>query len=189
MDITKNQLEAVRYQLKKIGQSASNDEIREAARSLESFDAVKVAELVLTSRNTQLSTSQAGLTISQKQELVKIQAGFMGIELSQVEIQNIASSADNQITDNIDFLLEVQGLIKEFLSKRNQQFQHQTAQIVDGIAAIINDGEQELAQIVTNTNERLRDIVGQCQAVKTDYKSPYKSRIQSMRESLGLSAQ
>jgi chemotaxis regulatin CheY-phosphate phosphatase CheZ len=199
MELTKSQVEQVRYQLKKLGASAGNDEIRQAAANYSEFDAVVIAQHIVNGQELAKSTltvqpvqpvksSQLGLTVPQKQELVKIQAGFMGIELNQLEIQTIASQADTAIADNIEFLREVKGLIREFLAVRNQNFQSKTSQIVNDIADVINAGEIELSQIVTQTNDRLNSIVNQCKEVATDYKSDYKSRLQGMRESLKLSA-
>lgn len=196
MELTKSQVEQVRYRIQKLGSSAANEQIREAAANYSEFDAVVIAQHVVNGQKLSkvetsiqpLNNSQSGLTIPQKQELVKIQAGFMGIELNQLEIQTIASQADTAIADNIEFLREVQGLIREFLAVRNQKFQSKTSQIVNDIADVINAGEIELSQIVTQTNDRLNSIVNQCKEVATDYKSPYQDRIKSMRESLKLPA-
>lgn len=189
MELNKNQVEAVRYQLKKIGQAGSNDEIRTAASQFDNFDAVAISQTVLTNRTSDLTPQQSpGLTVAQKSDLVTMQAGFMGIELTQLEVQNIVNNTDESITDNIEFLREVQQLIKDFLTVRNAQFNQQTNQIVENIAGVIRDGETELAQIMTNTNERLRDIVEQCKEQKANYKSPYKSRLESIREMLKVSA-
>ncbi|MHC5612523.1 MAG: hypothetical protein ACYTXA_16290 [Nostoc sp.] len=196
MELTKSQVEQVRYQIKKLGASAANDEIRQAAANYSEFDAVVIAQHIVNGQKLSVvessiqpvKNSQLGLTVPQKQELVKIQAGFMGIELNQLEIQTIASQADTAIADNIEFLREVKGLIREFIAVRNQNFQSKTSQIVNDIADVINAGEIELSQIVTQTNDRLNSIVNQCKEVATDYKSDYKSRLQGMRESLKLPA-
>jgi len=197
MELNKSQLESIRYQIKKLGGTAGNDEIRSVAANYSEFDAVLIAQHVVNEQlkvSSSLSvqpvqpvkSSQLGLTVPQKQELVKIQAGFMGIELNTHEIQTIASQADTGIADNIEFLTEVKGLIKEFLAVRNQNFKSKTNQIVNDIADVINAGEIELSQIVTNTNDRLNSIVSQCKEVATDYKSPYQDRIKGLRQTLGL---
>jgi DNA replication protein DnaD len=123
MELSKSQLESIRYQIKKLGETAGNDEIRKASESFQDFDAVVIAQHVinsqefaktaLTVQNSQpVQNSQSALSVSQKQELVKIQAEFLGIELSQPEIQAIACQADSKIQDNLEFLREVQSLIK-----------------------------------------------------------------------------
>lgn len=196
MQVDKNQVEAIRYQLKKIGQAASNNEMRKAAEQFDTFDALAISQAVIKNRSNSLETvnqvsnlqpNQNALTTTQKSELVSMQAGFMGIELSQLEVQNIVNKTDETITDNIEFLREVQQLIKDFLAVRNEQFQKHTNQIVEDIAGVIRDGEVELAQIMTGTNERLRDIVDQCKQAKMEYRSPYKSRLEGIREMLKIS--
>jgi chemotaxis regulatin CheY-phosphate phosphatase CheZ len=190
MNLERKDYEAVRYQLKKEGyQNITNEEIRKACEGIETFNAIEIAVKVIENRDSKVTLSKPslGLTVAQKHELVQIQAGFMGIELNTLEIEKIASSANNDITDNIEFLQEIRNIITEFLAVRNQQFQNHTSKIVNDIADVINAGEIELVQIVTDTNERLSEIVKQCQERKANYKSPYRDRLESIKESLGLS--
>ena len=199
MTLERNQYESVRYQLKKlVGEETyktsgyTNEEIRIAAEDVKPFEALTIANRVLANRTTQLAKQEKeeqiqALTVAQKHSLTKMQADFMGITLSENEIQKIASSANNEITDNIEFLLEVKQLIEAYLAHRNEQFQKQTSNIVQDIADVINAGNDELARITEETNETLRDIVSQCEEIKRDYKSPYKDRLESIRELLKVS--
>lgn len=199
MTLERNQYESVRYQLKKlVGEETyktsgyTNEEIRIAAEDVNPFEALTVANRVLANRTSQLAKQEKNeqvqaLTVAQKHSLTKMQADFMGITLSENEIQKIASSANNEITDNIEFLLEIKQLIETYLAHRNEQFQKQTSNIVRDIADVINAGNDELAKITEETNETLRDIVSQCEEIKRDYKSPYKSRLESIRELLKVS--
>ncbi|MFM6158435.1 MAG: hypothetical protein ACKPE3_36500, partial [Sphaerospermopsis kisseleviana] len=114
MILNKNQIEAVRYQVKKQDQTCTNDEIRTSADKFKEFDAVLIANDVVNSRK--LSTSQNEelttaielknedsmlsllestptnntLTTTQKHELVKIKSVELGIDLVDVEVIKIA---------------------------------------------------------------------------------------------------
>lgn len=50
MQLTKNQVEAVRYQLKKLDMTASNEDIRLASDNFEQFDALAIADLIVKNR-------------------------------------------------------------------------------------------------------------------------------------------
>ncbi|MBD2503929.1 hypothetical protein [Anabaena azotica] len=200
MALERKDYEAVRYQLKKlVGEDKynlnkyTNNEIRIAAENFQEFDPVAIANQVVANRSTEIvqetnaeieSEQSKALTISEKRSLAKMQASYMGIALSEIEIEQIVSSASNEITDNIEFLLEVKGLIQAYLANRNAMFQRQTSGIVEDIVDVINAGNDELARITEDTNETLRGIVEKCNGMKEDYKSPYKSRLESIRELL-----
>ena len=64
MLLNKNQIEAVRYQVKKLNSTCTNDEIRNSADKFKDFDAVLIANDVVSCRTTDLTT------IPQNHELV-----------------------------------------------------------------------------------------------------------------------
>jgi hypothetical protein len=216
MILNKNQIEAVRYQIKKLGTTCTNDEIRNSADKFKDFDAVLIANSIVNARATDLTTipqneelspatksnnddsmlsllevptPQANtLTTTQKHELVKIKSVELGIDLIDTEVIKIADMVSTQINDSVDFLNEVTALIQEFFTNRNKQVKDIVNQKVNDIATIINTGNEQLGDIFNGSNERLNSIVNECSKVNTDYKSTYKTKLESIKEILKLPA-
>ena len=216
MLLNKNQIEAVRYQVKKLNSSCTNDEIRNSADKFSDFDAIAIANDVVNSRNSELSTitqnqeltpvtesnnddsmlsllnkptSQSNtLTTTQKHALIQIKSQELGIDLSVTEIYKISDMVTEQINDSIDFLNQVGLIISEFFTNRNNQVQDIVNQKIEDIATIINTGNEQLGDIFNGANKRLMDVASDCNRVNTDYKSTYQSKLESIREMLKLSA-
>jgi hypothetical protein len=123
------------------------------------------------------------LTLAEKQSLIKIQAVQMNIELTESEILQIVDSNKNQETDLIDYLVQVRSLIQSFIDLRNQELQQTTQRIVSDIANIVDSGYKSRERIIDETNQTLQDIVNQT-SQSTDYKSTYRHRLESIRETL-----
>ena len=216
MLLNKNQIEAVRYQIKKLGSTCTNDEIRVSADKFKDFDAVIIANDVVNNRTTELSTIPQNqeitpaiessnddsmlsllnnptpqsntLTTTQKHALIQIKSQELGIDLSVTEITKISDMVTEQINDSIDFLNQVGLIIAEFFTNRNNQVRDIVDQKLNDITQIINTGNDELGDIFNGANKRLMDIANQSSQVKTDYKSSYQSKLESIREMLKLSA-
>jgi len=216
MLLNKNQIEAVRYQLNKLSTKGTNDEIRNSAEKFKEFDAILIANDIVNSRVSELSTiPQNGeltpvtessnddsmlsllevpapksntLTTTQKHSLIQIKSQELGIDLSVTEITKISDMVSDQINDSINFLNEVGSIISEFFNSRNNQVQQVVNQKIDAITTIINTKNEQLGDIFNSANQRLIDIASDCNREKTDYKSSYKDRLESIKEILKLSA-
>jgi hypothetical protein len=215
MLLNKNQIEAVRYQIKKLGSTCSNDEIRNSAEKFNDFDATLIANDVVNDRVTDLSTipqneliesptesnndsmlsllevplpQKSTLTTTQKHALIQIKSQELGIDLSVTEITKISDMVSEQINDSINFLNEVGGIISEFFTSRNNQVQQVVEQKINDIANIINAKNEQLGDIFSSANQRLIDIASDCNREKTDYKSTYQSKLDTFKEILKLSA-
>jgi len=216
MLLNKNQIVAVRYQVKKLNSTCSNDEIRNSASKFKDFDAILIAHDIVNSRNSGLSIipqneeletvteSSADdsmlsllevpapknnqLTTIQKHDLIQIKSRELGIDLSLNEITKISDMVSDQINDSISFLNEVGSIISEFFSNRNDQVQGIVNQKINDIANIINTKNEQLGDIFSSANQRLNDIAGECNQVNTDYKSTYRDKLESIREILKLPA-
>lgn len=216
MLLNKNQIEAVRYQLKKLNSSGTNDEIRNTADKFKDFDAILIAndivssrasELLIVPQNEDLTTAtesnstdsmlsllevptpqKSTLTTTQKHALIQIKSQELGIDLSLNEISKISDMVSEQINDSINFLSEVGLLISEFFTNRNNQVQDIVNQKIEDIATIINTGNEQLGDIFNGANKRLIDIASDCNREKTDYKSTYRDKLESIKEMLKLSA-
>ena len=216
MLLNKNQIEAVRYQCKKLNSTCSNDEIRNSASKFKDFDAILIANDIVNSRNSGLSIipqheeletvteSNADdsmmtllevpapksntLSTTQKHDLIQIKSQEMGIDLSATEIYKISDMVSDQINDSINFLNEVGSIISEFFTNRNNQVQQAVEQKINDIANIINTKNEQLGDIFNSANQRLTDIASECNREKADYKSTYRDKLESIREILKLPA-
>ncbi|MFM6346824.1 MAG: hypothetical protein ACKPFK_16970, partial [Dolichospermum sp.] len=118
MQVNKNQIEAVRYQLKKLNTTSTNEEIRLTANGFNDFDAVLIANQIVANKTQSLvigddvatedltevketliteddDSAIAPLAAANKSELVANTANSLGIELSTTEIDHIADNFDN----------------------------------------------------------------------------------------------
>jgi hypothetical protein len=128
------------------------------------------------------------LTTTQKHDLIQIKSQELGIDLNINDISKISDMASDQINDSISFLNEVGFLISEFFSNRNNQVQQAVTQKINDIATIINTKNEELGDIFSSANQRLIDIASDCNREKTDYKSSYQSKLETIKETLKISA-
>lgn len=215
MLLNKNQIEAVRYQIKKLGSTCTNDEIRNSADKFSDFDAIAIANDVIGSRNSELTTihqneeltpatesnnddsmlslldtatPQNTLTTTQKHALIQIKSQELGIDLSVTEITKISDMVSLQINDSIDFLNQVGLIITDFFNNRNNQARQIVDEKIEDIARIINSKNDELGDIFNSANNRLMDIASSCNRERSDYKSTYRDKLESIREMLKLSA-
>ena len=220
MLLNKAEIEKIRYQLTKLGTKGTNDEIRNSAEKFKDFDAVLIANDVVSSRTSELTTIPQNdelepatehatessnddsmlsllnnptpqtntLTTTQKHALIQIKSQELGIDLNVQEITKISDMVSEQINDSIDFLNEVGILISEFFTNRNNQVQDIVNQKIEDIAQIINTGNEQLGDIFNGANKRLMDIANESNQVKTDYKSSYRDKLESIREILKLPA-
>jgi len=216
MLLNKNQIEAVRYQIKKLGSTCTNDEIRNAADKFKDFDAILIANDIVSSRASDLSNipkneeletvvesdrgdsmmtllevpvpQKNALSTTQKRALIQIKSQELGIDLSLNEVTKISDMVSDQINDSINFLNEVGTIIDEFFNSRNSKVQGLVNQKINDIATIINTKNEQLGDIFSSANQRLIDIADECNREKTDYKSTYRDKLESIKESFKLSA-
>jgi hypothetical protein len=202
--------------VKKLNSTCSNDEIRNSASKFKDFDAILIANEIINSRTSGLSTipqheeletviesntddsmlsllevsvpQKSTLTTTQKHALIQIKSQQLGIDLSATEITKISDMVSDQINDSINFLNEVGSIISEFFTNRNNQVQSIVEQKINDIATIINAKNDQLGDIFSSANQRLNDIASDCNREKTDYKSAYQSKLESIREILKLPA-
>jgi hypothetical protein len=202
--------------VKKLNSTCSNDEIRNSAENFKDFDAILIANDIVNSRTSGLSIipqheeletvtesntddsmmtllevsvpKNNQLTTSQKHDLIQIKSQELGIDLNTTEISKISEMVSDQVSDSINFLNEVGTIISEFFSNRNDQVQGIVNQKINDIATIINTKNEQLGDIFSSANQRLVDIASDCNQVKTDYKSSYRDKLESIREILKLSA-
>lgn len=207
MQLSKNQLEAVRYQIKKLNQTCTNDEIRNCANNFDNFDAILIANQIINNRINEENSiiiennndgvislfnrdthTQSTLTTTQKHALIQIKSQELGINLNINEVQKISDMVSIQISDSINFLNEVGIIIKEYFDSRNNNVKNIVNQKIEDIATIINTKNEELGDIFNGANQRLIDIANDCNREKSDYKSGYQDKLESIREILKLSA-
>jgi hypothetical protein len=199
MELTKNQIEAIRYQLKKNNLNASNDEIRLVSNDFSDFDAILIADKIIFNKSNSLSIKsddldnsmidlyqKSELSKSEKNNLIKIKSQELGIDLNINEITQISDMVSEQINDSINFLNEVGIIISEFFTSRNNQVKDIVNQKVEDITTIINTKNNQLGDIFSSANQRLIDIASECNREKNDYKSTYQSKIESFKKILKL---
>lgn len=207
MVLNKNQIESVRYQLKKNNLNATNDEIRLAANDFSDFDAILIADKIISNKSNSLaiksdsndeldnsmidlyqsnSNSKSELSLREKNELIKIKSIELGINLSTSDIQKISDMVSESIRDSIDFLNEVSIIISEYFDDRNKKATNIINQKINDISTIINSKNDELGDIFQSANTSLNNLISDCSREKLQYKSPYKSKLESIREILKI---
>lgn len=207
MLLNKNQIEAIRYQLKKNNLNATNDEIRLAANDFKDFDSILIADKIISNKSNSLaiksdsndeldnsmidlyqsnSNSKSELSLREKNELIKIKSIELGINLSVSDIQKISDMVSESINDSINFLNEVSIIISEYFDDRNKKASNIINQKINDISTIINSKNDELGDIFQSANSSLNELINDCNREKIEYKSRYKSKLESIREILKI---
>ena len=193
MLLNKNQIESIRYQLKKNDMNATNDEIRLAANDFTVFDSQLIADKIISNKSNSLaikSDSNDDLDNSMidiyKSELIKIKSIELGIDLTPSDIQKISDMTSESINDSINFLNEVSIIISQYFDDRNKKVSNIINQKIDNITDIINSKNDVLGDIFKSANDELSELINECKREKIEYKSPYKSQVESIREILKI---
>lgn len=187
MELERKNIEAIKYRLEKLDIKASNGDIRVAASDFETLDINAIADKVahnIRFKSGKLATQNNSITESTKHSLIKIEAAQMDIDLSESEVLQIVNSSSNEISDTAQFIIDTREILREFLYQRNQQLASQNDNLIGTVQQVINEANQEKARIIASTNQSLMDVVEQCRQANEDYKSPYTSRLESMRKTL-----
>ena len=207
MVLNKNQIEAIRYQLKKNNLNATNDEIRLAANDFIDFDAILIADKIISNKSNSLaiksdsndeldnsmidlyqsnSNSKSELTLREKNELIKIKSIELGIDLSVSDVEKISDMVSKSVDDALDYLDEVSIIILDFFNDRNKKASNIINQKINDISRIINSKNEALGDIFESANTSLNDLISDCSREKLQYKSPYKSKLESIKELLKI---
>ena len=207
MVLNKNQIEAIRYQLKKNNLNATNDEIRLAANDFIDFDAILIADKIISNKSNSLaiksdsndeldssmidlyqsnSNSKSELSLREKNELIKIKSIELGIDLSVSDVEKISDMVSKSVDDALDYLDEVSIIILDFFNDRNKKASNIINQKINDISRIINSKNEALGDIFESANTSLNDLISDCSREKLQYKSPYKSKLESIKELLKI---
>ena len=201
MTTQKSDIEKIRYQLKKLGLTASNDEIRLAINNFEGdFDPVSIAQTIVNQNSLSIQNNNSEndflallpddsktLSVAKKQELIQIKSQELGIELSSSDISKIADMATIQINDSIEYLDAIAIIIQEYFRNRNIEAENIIDEKIQNITSIINSENKYLGDVFNVANRKIDSLIEDCNSQKTDYKSSYKSKIKDIREMLKLS--
>ena len=207
MVLNKNQIEAIRYQLKKNNLNATNDEIRLAANDFIDFDAILIADKIISNKSNSLaiksdsndeldssmidlyqsnSNSKSELSLREKNELIKIKSIELGIDLSVSDVEKISDMVSKSVDDSLDYLDAVSIIILDFFNDRNKKASNIINQKINDISRIINSKNEALGDIFESANTSLNDLISDCSREKLQYKSPYKSKLESIKELLKI---
>ena len=207
MLLNKNQLESVRYQLKKNNLNATNDEIRLAANDFIDFDSILIADKIISNKSNSLaiksdsndeldnsmidlyqsnSNSKSELTLREKNELIKIKSIELGIDLSVSDVEKISDMVSKSVDDSLDYLDAVSIIILDFFNDRNKKASNIINQKINDISRIINSKNEALGDIFESANASLNYLISDFNREKLQYKSPYKSKLESIREILKI---
>jgi len=196
VELERKHIEAIKYRLEKQGLKATHGQIKLAALNFETLDIDAIADRVahdITYKSTPITSNSSQITRlplppGTKGSLVRVEAAQMGITLTESEVLQIIDSSHKEITDTAEFIIGVRELLKDFLYQRNQQLENQNQDLIGTVTQVINEANQDKARIIAETNNQLMDVVNECRQQSDDYKSPYSSRLQSMRETLQTKA-
>ncbi len=132
MQLDKSQIESVRNQLKKAGDTASNEEIRQAAEAFDSFDSTAIA-MEITRRRSAMTTTDSQGSLSKvpqsppasaiakpsEQEIkreIAYQAVELGIQLNQNKLAEIAVQLQQSIVNRDELITAVFVYLKNYVS-------------------------------------------------------------------------
>lgn len=165
MNLDKNQIDAVRYQLKKLGiqETIPATEIREEANKINSDDALLIAQGIAANKSVGLATvsqgnqePEAGLaTVTQKQKetMIRKEAKSLGIVLDPKDIKQIALDIKVSYDSQQKTLNNAKELILAFLAHTQNQLALAKNQTREEIAQAVEQFNEVLSQQNQDTNE------------------------------------
>ena len=195
MQLTKNQVEAVRYQLKKLETTASNEDMRLASENFEQFDAVGIADLIVKNRVHNITTVAKEIseinhnqlkslptvdipkivTYQQKTEMVTSQAAVLGVTLSESDVEVIAKNIDSQATETDELFSEIRGAISAYIQFQKQASQAKIQTLLADINHEQSQANQEISEALsTGLNQFARELEVSRQSFKSSVRASLK---------------
>ena len=163
MTSLKSDIEKIRYQLKKINRTATNDEIRIAIDNFEGeFDPEKIALSMVSG----LATIPNSNAISRD---LKSEIKAMGIEISASEIKSMVSDFKEFYQDTSDYLQQIKGFLAQYLQARNEKihqfFQHESREL----SSLISDKNDDFNRIIESGNSEINSLISKSKIKPMDY--------------------
>ncbi|MFM6079584.1 MAG: hypothetical protein ACKPCI_13915, partial [Dolichospermum sp.] len=173
MQVNKNQIEAVRYQLKKLNTTSTNEEIRLTANGFNDFDAVLIANQIVANKTQSLvigddvatedltevketliteddDSAIAPLATTTKNELIANTAGELGIVLNTREIELIAQNVNYSSDDLQESLEEIKSAIIAFVRHKIALNSQKIGETLEEITQVATDGFSQNSQQLTD---------------------------------------
>lgn len=201
MQLNKNQIEAVRYQLKKLNTTSTNEEIRLTANGVDDFDAVLIAQQIVANKTQSLVISE-----DNDNDVSILESSQQGIENRKQETENeetpqssglatttknelVASTADNlgielstaeidQIADNFDAGSDdFSQILEQVKTAIIAYVQHKIASNNQKIVNTINEISQVASDGFEENSQTLTNGLKQLNQQLVQQSSDFKSRL------------
>jgi len=164
MTSQKSDIEKIRYQLKKLNKSATNDEIRLAIDNFEGeFDPEKIALSMVSAIAINKPNSSA---IARD---LKTEIASLGIEISATEIKSMVNDFKSFYNDTTDYLQQIKGFLKQYLDARNEKISTFLEQETRQISSLISEKNMEFQEIINNRNTEINGLVSKSKIKPIDY--------------------
>lgn len=165
MPLSKSEVYAVRYQLKKIdGLKATSQEIQDAAEFIKTTDSLAIAKFIsqekfaLAPQETKIEVkpvtdSNSKLTLVEKKSLVASTAKDLDIELTVNEIGVIAKGIQTRGATFNSTLADVRDMILAFVAHKNLQENELVRQTQREISTALQEYDQAVNERIAETNQ------------------------------------
>ena len=154
MTSLKSDIEKIRYQLKKLGRQATNDEIRLAIDSFEGeFDPEKIALSMIAT--IAINKPNSGIIARD----LKTEIASLGIEISQSEIKEMVSGFKEFYRDTSDYLQQIKVFLSQYLQARNEKISGFLDSEIQEISSLIANKNIEFESIINNRNSEINKLV------------------------------
>jgi len=163
MTSQKSDIEKIRYQLKKLNKSATNDEIRLA---IDNYDGDFDPEKIALSMVSGLATIPTYNAISRD---LKSEIKAMGIEISQTEIKEMVKDFRDFYNDTSEYLEQIKGFLSQYLQARNEKiqqfFQHESREL----SSLISDKNDDFNRIIESGNSEINSLLKNSKIMPVNY--------------------
>lgn len=164
MTSQKSDVEKIRYQLKKLNKTATNEEIRLAIDNFEGdFDPEKIALSMVATIAINKPNSSA-ITRDLKTEIKAL-----GIEISASEIKSMVSDFRDFYDDTSDYINQIKTFLAQYLDARNQKISGFLDSEIKEISSLISDKNNEFQEIISNRNSEINNLVVKSKIKPIDY--------------------
>jgi hypothetical protein len=195
MQLSKSQLDKVRYELRKMNvPSATSAEMRTASVDFTHFDAERIASKVV--ENRQLIDSgvmvahiqelpenhdkvtlpnetmnESALSITEKQQMVANQSAIMSVQLEESQIVAIADQFDFSNRESESFLSELESAITAYIRKSVSDYQLATNKTLLLIQNELRTAQSDVNIATEQLNTGIESLGGQIGGFLKDLKS------------------
>lgn len=178
------QISSIRYHLKKVGFSASNQEIEQFIHLNPDLNPDEIAKKMTCGLSTENNSGQ--LTKVETAKLVTKEVAKLDLkedESTNLIVKLVETYQDKSLT-YLDLLSTLEADLATYLSARNAQIKHKVSESTYRILGLFNDSNNDLNKTIEENNSEIENIVSDVATQTENFKIKVEERKNFFRSKL-----